>query len=119
MHLHSHPVHWMQGLQFLEWEGEQQAEPPQAWDSPFFVERSQLPSTMDDLGLSQSVRVVRNLPANAGDIRQQVQSLGWEDSPGGGHGNLLQYSVLEKPMDRGTWWAEAHGVTNSRTWLSY
>ena len=53
--------------------------------------------------------------ANAGDIREQVQSLGWEDSPGGGHGNPLQYSFLEKPMDRGTWWAAAHGVTKSGT----
>ena len=39
-----------------------------------------------------------------------VQSLGWEDSPGGGHGNLLQYSFLENPMDRGTWRATVHGV---------
>ena len=63
---------------------------------------------MHSSGLSQVLLVVRNLPANAGDIRQQVQSLGWEDSPGGGHGNLLQYSFLEKPMDRGTWWAFEH-----------
>ena len=69
-------------------------------------------------GLSQVLLVVRNLPANAGDIREQVQSLGWEDSPGGGHGNPLQDSFLEKPMDRGTWWAAAHGVTKSGTWLS-
>ena len=33
----------------------------------------------------------------------QVRSLGWEDSPGGGHGNPLQYSCLENPMDRGAW----------------
>ena len=31
--------------------------------------------------------------------------------PGGGHGNSLQYSRLGNPMDRGTWWATAHGVT--------
>ena len=30
---------------------------------------------------------------------------------GGGHGNPLQYSCLENPMDRGTWWATVHGVT--------
>ena len=35
----------------------------------------------------------------------QVQSLGWEDSPAEGNSNPLQYSCLEKPMDRGTWWA--------------
>ena len=34
-------------------------------------------------------------------------------SPGGGHGNPLQYSCLENPMDRGAWWAAVHGVTES------
>ena len=38
-------------------------------------------------------------------------------SPGGGHGNPLQYSWLENPMDRGAWWATAHGVTQSQTQL--
>ena len=37
--------------------------------------------------------------------------------PGGGHGNPLQYSCLDNPMDRGTWWATVHAVTKSRTWL--
>ena len=36
-------------------------------------------------------------------------------SPGGGHGNPLQYSCLEILMDRGTWWATVHGVTESDT----
>ena len=36
---------------------------------------------------------------------------GWEDSPGGGHGNPHQYSCLENPMDRGAWWATVHCVT--------
>ena len=35
--------------------------------------------------------------------------------PGGQHGNLLQYSCLEYPMDRGAWWAIIHGVTKSQT----
>ena len=42
-------------------------------------------------------------------------------SPGGGHGNPLQYSCLENPMDRGAWWATVHGVAKIRTrlkWLS-
>ena len=38
--------------------------------------------------------------------------------PGGGHGNPLQYSCLENPMDRGAWRATVHGVTKSRTQLS-
>ena len=39
-------------------------------------------------------------------------------SPGDGHGSLLQYSCLENPMDRGAWWATAHGVAKSQTGLS-
>ena len=39
-------------------------------------------------------------------------------SPGGGNGNPLQYSCLENPMDRGSWWATVHGVTKSWTQLS-
>ena len=39
-------------------------------------------------------------------------------SPGGGHGNPLQYSCLENPMDRGAWWVTVHGVTKSQTQLS-
>ena len=44
--------------------------------------------------------------------------LGLGRSPGGGHGNPLQYSRLENPMDRGVWQAAVHGVTESRTQLS-
>ena len=47
----------------------------------------------------------------------RVRSLGQEDSLGGGHGNPLQYSCLENPMDRGAWRATVHGVTKSRTRL--
>ena len=39
-------------------------------------------------------------------------------STGGGHGNPLQYSCLENPMDRGAWWATVHGVAQSQTRLS-
>ena len=42
---------------------------------------------------------------------------GSERSPGGGHGNPIQYSCLENPMDRGTWQATVHGVAKSQTWL--
>ena len=52
---------------------------------------------------------------NAGDLGS-IPGLGRR--PGGGHGNPLQYSYLENPMDRGAWRATAHGVTESWTQLS-
>ena len=63
--------------------------------------------------------MVKNPPANAGDIRDagSIPSLG--RSPGGGHGNSLQYSCLENPMDRGAWWAIVHGDAKSQTWLKW
>ena len=57
---------------------------------------------------SQMVLVVKNLPANARDIRDMNSIPGLGRPPGGGHGNPLQYSCLEKPMDRGAWWATVH-----------
>ena len=47
--------------------------------------------------------MVKNLPANAGDIRDKGSIAGSGRSPGGGNGNLLQYSCLENSMDRGAW----------------
>ena len=59
--------------------------------------------------------VVKNLPANAGDARDSA-SLPWvRKSPGGGNGNLLQYSCLGNPKDRGAWQATVHGVAKSWT----
>ena len=46
-----------------------------------------------------------------------VQFLSGEDPPGGGHGNRLQYSCLENPMERGAWQATVHNVTKSQTRL--
>ena len=43
-----------------------------------------------------------------------ARSLNQEDSPGGGHGNPLQYSCLENPMDIEAWWAAVHRVTKSQ-----
>ena len=54
---------------------------------------------------SQMVLVVKNLPANAGDVRDVGSIPGLGRFPGGGHGNPLQNSCLENPMDRGAWWA--------------
>ena len=54
---------------------------------------------------SHMVLVVKNPPANSGDIRDTGSIPGSGRSPGGGHGTPLQYSCLENPMDRGAWWA--------------
>ena len=61
--------------------------------------------------------MVKNLPANAGDIRNVSLIPGLGSSPGGEYGNLLQYSCLENSMDRGAWQAAFHGVTKSWTQL--
>ena len=65
---------------------------------------------------SQVVLVVKN-PANAGNIKD-VGLIPWSGrSPGGGHGNPLQYSCLENPMDRGAWRATVYRVAKSQTRL--
>ena len=61
--------------------------------------------------------MVKNLPANAGDVRDTGLIPGSGRSPGGGHGNPLQYSCLENPMHREAWRATVPGVTKSRTRL--
>ena len=50
--------------------------------------------------------------------RQGSDSLGWEDPPGGGHSNPLQYSCLKKPKDRGAWQATVHRVARVRNHLA-
>ena len=60
--------------------------------------------------------VVRNLPAS--NPRDTGSIPGSGRSPGGGQGNPLRSSCLEKPTDRGAWWATVHGVTKSWTYLS-
>ena len=64
---------------------------------------------------SQVAPMVKHLPANAGDARDMGLSPGSGRSPGGGKGSPLQYSCLEKPMDRGAWRAAVHGVAESGT----
>ena len=66
---------------------------------------------------SKVALVIRNLPANVGDIRNVGSVPGLGRSPGGGHGNPLWYSCLENPMDRRAWWAVVHGVAKDWTWL--
>ena len=62
---------------------------------------------------SQMALLVKNPPANAGDIWNSGLIPGLGRSPGGGHGNPLQYSCLENPLERWAWWATVHGVTKS------
>ena len=59
--------------------------------------------------------MVKKLPANAVDVREVGSIPGSGRSPGGGHGNPLQYSCLENAIDRGTWWATVYQVANSWT----
>ena len=61
-----------------------------------------------------SVSLTNQMPASAGDvIMGSIPELG--RSPGGGHGNPLQYTSLENPMDRGAWQATVHGVAELDT----
>ena len=61
--------------------------------------------------------VVKNPTASVGDIRDLSSIPGSGRSPEGGHGNPLQYSHLENPMDRGAWRAIVHGIAKSWTGL--
>ena len=70
-----------------------------------------------DLGASQVVLVVKNPPANEGDIKDADSISGSGRSQGGEHGNLLQYSCLEDPMDTGAWRATVYRVAQSLTQL--
>ena len=64
---------------------------------------------------SQVALGVKNLPANAGVIRDAGSVPGSGKSPGGGHGNPLQYPYLENPMDGRAWQATGHGLAQSWT----
>ena len=67
----------------------------------------------DIFGASQVALVVKNPPANEGDLRDAGSIPGSGSSPGEWNGNPLQYSSLENPMDRGAWLATVHGVMKS------
>ena len=58
--------------------------------------------------------MVKNMLTSAGDIRDMGSIPGSGRSPGGRHGNPLQYSCLEDPMGRGAWQAAVHGVAQSQ-----
>ena len=57
----------------------------------------------------------KETPANAGDVKDTGLTPGLGRSPGGVHGNPLQYSYLEDPMGRGAWQTTVHRVTKSQT----
>ena len=61
----------------------------------------------------QVALAVKNPPVHTGDIRDVDSIPGLGRSPGGGHGNPLQYFCLGNPMDRGAWWPTVHGVAES------
>ena len=62
--------------------------------------------------------MVKNPSVNARDLGDSGSISGLGRSPGGGHGNPLQYSCLENPMDRGAWWATVQRVAKSQTQLN-
>ena len=66
-------------------------------------------------GASQLALVLKNLPANAGDVRNVGSIPGSGRFAGGRHSNPLQYSCLVNPMDRGAWWTTVHKVAKSQT----
>ena len=67
------------------------------------------------LWISQVALVVKNPPANARDVRDMGSTPELGRFPEEGHGNLLQYSFLEKSMDRGAWWAPVQELAESDT----
>ena len=79
---------------------------------PFFL-NLRVPDT--SIGTSQVALVVKNPPANSGDIRDVDSIPGSGRSPGGGHGNPLQCSCLEDPMAREAWWTAVYEVAKSQT----
>ena len=78
------------------------------------IKKRPLPS-----GAFQVAHVVKNLPANAGVLRDAGLIPGSGRSPGTGHGKPLQYSCLENPIDREAWPTTAHRVAQSQTWLKW
>ena len=63
--------------------------------------------------------MVKNPSTNAGDVRDVGLIPGSGSSPGGGHGNPLQYSCLGNPIDKGAWWATIHGLAKRWTGLKH
>ena len=103
--------HQLKGHEFERAPGDGKRQGILACCSPWGRKESNSTATeqMDREGLGS---VVKNLPANAGDL---VSIPGLGRSPGEENGTSLQYSCLENPMDKGAWRAAIHGVAKSRT----
>ena len=69
--------------------------------------------------ICQVTLVVKNPPANAGDIKDAGLISGSGRSPGERNGNPFLYSCLRNAMDRGTWWISVHSIAKSWTWLKW
>ena len=85
------------------------------WAVVYGVEKSR--TRLSDFAFTMVALMVKNPPATAGDIKEASSIPGSRRSPGEGHGNPLQCSCLENPMNRGAWWAIVHRVTKSWTRL--
>ena len=120
--------HWLNGHEFEQasWVGDGQGR--LACCSPWDHKESNMTEQLNwtelnnkpQLGVSQVVLVVKNLPATAGDVKDKGLILGSGRSPGGGHGYPLQYYYLENSMDRRAW-CIAHRVAKSwvtRDWAA-
>ena len=100
-------IHWLIGKWHLN-------------SSPFYDDQAVSPHMglcpiQEEIPASQVALAVKNLPASAEDTGDVGSIPGSGRSPKGGHGNPLQYSCLENPLDRGAWWAAVHGVAKSQT----
>ena len=75
------------------------------------VDHNKLWKILKEIGIpDHPTCLLRNLYANVGDMGDSGFVPGSGRSPGGGHGNPLQYACLENPMDRGAWRAVVYGV---------
>ena len=78
------------------------------------IPRNGIAGSCNNCGASQVGLVVKNPPVNAGDVRDSGLIPGLGRSPGGRHGNQLQYACLESLMDREAWKAIVHRIAKSR-----
>ena len=81
---------------------------PSIWGLPEMRGQLQLDTNNNIQGFSDGTSGKEPPPATAGDIRYLGSIPGLGGSPGESHGNPLQYSCLENPIERGAWWATVH-----------